>query len=92
VCDLGNGATHAGPVRAGVRWPPPRDAGRRAAYNAAVPHPILRKKNPFAIDAQLPPRGPARWAAIVGLVVGGIVALLVPVFFAVMVIGLLRGG
>ncbi|BDG05307.1 hypothetical protein [Anaeromyxobacter oryzae] len=56
-----------------------------------MPHPILRKKNPFAIDAPLPPRGPARWAAITGLVVGGIVAVLVPIFFLVFVIGLLRG-
>ncbi len=49
------------------------------------------KKNPFAIDAPLPPRGAVRWATIAGLVVGGIVALLVPVFFAVMLIGMLRG-
>ncbi len=56
-----------------------------------MPHPILHKKNPFAIDAPLPPPGPARWAAIAGLVVGGIVAVLVPVFLAVMVLGLLRG-
>ena len=49
------------------------------------------KRNPFAIDAALPPAGAARWATIAGLVVGGIVALLVPVFFAVMLLGLLRG-
>lgn len=81
-----------GPLASGRGGRPPRDTAGGAAYHLAVPHPLLRKKNPFAIDAQLPPRGPARWAAIVGLVVGGIVALLVPVFFAVMVIGLLRGG
>jgi hypothetical protein len=53
---------------------------------------LLRgKRNPFAIDAPLPPSGAARWATIAGLVVGGIVALLVPVFFAVMLLGLLRG-
>ncbi|WP_242395638.1 hypothetical protein [Anaeromyxobacter oryzisoli] len=56
-----------------------------------MPHPILRKKNPFALDAPLPPRGPARWATVAGLVVGGIVAALVPVFLAVMVTGVLCG-
>ncbi len=49
------------------------------------------KRNPFAIDASLPAGGAARWGTIAGLVVGGIVALLVPVFFAVMLIGMLRG-
>lgn len=49
------------------------------------------KRNPFAIDAPLPAGGAMRWATIAGLVVGGIVALLVPVFFAVMLIGMLRG-
>ncbi len=49
------------------------------------------KRNPFAIDAPLPAAGPARWGTIAGLVIGGIVALLVPVFFAVMLLGLLRG-
>lgn len=49
------------------------------------------KRNPFALDVSLPAAGPARWATIAGLVVGGIVALLVPVFFAVMLLGLLRG-
>lgn len=57
-----------------------------------MPHPILKKKNIFAIDAPLPPSGPRRWAAIAGLVVGGLVAVLVPVVFAVMVWGLLAGG
>jgi hypothetical protein len=52
-----------------------------------MPHPILSKRNPFAIDAPLPPRGPARWATITGLVVGGLVAVLVPVFFLVMLFG-----
>lgn len=49
------------------------------------------KRNPFAIDAPLPAAGAARWATIAGLVVGGIVAVLVPIFFAVMLLGLLRG-
>ncbi|HET9551655.1 MAG TPA: hypothetical protein VFP50_01690 [Anaeromyxobacteraceae bacterium] len=43
------------------------------------------------IDAPLPPRGPARWATIAGLVVGGLVAVLVPVFFAVLLWGLWNG-
>jgi hypothetical protein len=54
-------------------------------------HPILRKKHLFAIDAPLPPGGPARLATLVGLVVGGIVALLVPIFFAVTLLGMLQG-
>lgn len=49
------------------------------------------KKNPFAIDAPLPPRGPARYVTIAGLVVGGMVAVLVPVFLVVTIIGMLRG-
>lgn len=49
------------------------------------------RRNPFAIDAPLPPGGALRWGTIAGLVVGGIVAVLVPVFFAVMLIGMLRG-
>lgn len=49
------------------------------------------KKNPFAIDAPLPPRGAARWVTIAGLVVGGMVALLVPIFLVVTIIGMLRG-
>ncbi|WP_242338605.1 MULTISPECIES: hypothetical protein [Anaeromyxobacter] len=39
---------------------------------------------------QLPTSGPARAAVITALVVGGVVALLVPVFFAVMLFGMLR--
>ncbi len=41
-------------------------------------------------QGQLPTTGPARAAVIAALVVGGIVALLVPVFFAVMLFGMLR--
>jgi hypothetical protein len=50
-------------------------------------NPLRRKKNPFAIDAPLPPHGPARYATIAGLVVGGAVALLVPVVLIVMLCG-----
>ncbi|WP_041453599.1 hypothetical protein [Anaeromyxobacter dehalogenans] len=49
------------------------------------------KRNPFAIDAPLPPAGAARWATIAGLVVGGLVALSVPIFFALFLLGILRG-
>jgi hypothetical protein len=38
------------------------------------------------IDAALPARGPARWAVVAALVVGGLVALLVPVAFAVVLL------
>ncbi len=54
-------------------------------------NPLRRKKNPFAIDAGLPARGPARYAVIAWMVVGGLVALLVPVVFGVMVWGALHG-
>ncbi len=59
-------------------------------------HPLIRKlrqgKNPFAIDAPLPEGRWARAATIAGLVVGGLVALLVPIVFVVMAAGLLNGG
>ncbi len=50
----------------------------------------MKLRLPF--DAALPPPGPGRWAVLGMLVVGGIVALLVPVFFAVVLLSLLRGG
>jgi hypothetical protein len=40
---------------------------------------------------ELPPSGPARAAVIAALVVGGVVALLVPIFFVVILLGILRG-
>lgn len=42
--------------------------------------------------ASLPPAGPRRWAVLGMLVVGGLVALLVPVFFAVVLLSIVRGG
>ncbi len=39
------------------------------------------------IDAPLPPRGPARYATLAGIGVGGLVALLVVVFFVVVALG-----
>ena len=50
----------------------------------------LHLRLPF--DASLPPPGPRRWAVLGMLAVGGIVALLVPVFFAVVLLSLVRGG
>lgn len=38
----------------------------------------------FRIDAGLPPSGIARWATLAYMAIGGIVALLVPVFLGVM--------
>ncbi len=43
------------------------------------------------IDAPLPTGGGRRAVVLVALAVGGLVALLVPVFFAVMLLGMLRG-
>jgi len=43
-------------------------------------------------DAPLPPAGPRRWAAIAALVAGGLVALLVPVVFAIVLWSLVWGG
>jgi hypothetical protein len=47
---------------------------------------------PPALERQLPPSGPRRWAVLAMLAAGGIVALLVPVFFAVVLASMLRGG
>jgi hypothetical protein len=48
----------------------------------------LRRLSPFA---QLPAKGPARFAVLAALVVGGVVAILVPVFFALILFEMLRG-
>jgi hypothetical protein len=45
---------------------------------------VSRFTNLFKIDAGLPASGLARWAVLAYMAVGGIVALLVPVFFGVM--------
>jgi hypothetical protein len=61
-------------------------AERRIPYNALVKlHPWL----PF--DAQLPASGPRRLAVLAMLALGGVVAILVPVFFAVVLLSFLRG-
>jgi hypothetical protein len=46
----------------------------------------MRILRALRIDAELPPSGPARWATIAGMAFGGLVAILVVVFFAVVVI------
>jgi hypothetical protein len=48
----------------------------------------LRRLSPFG---QLPASGPARAAVIAALVVGGIVAILVPIFFGVILYGIVKG-
>jgi hypothetical protein len=50
-----------------------------------------KQRHRFAIDAPLPPSGPARYAVLAMLVLGGIAAILVPVFLAVVVYGLFAG-
>ncbi len=49
---------------------------------------------PFRLpfDAPLPPSGARRWAVLAMLAVGGLVALLVPLVFAVMLFSMLFGG
>ena len=54
-------------------------------------NPLRMKRNPFALDAKLPPPGPARAGVIAMMIVGGLVALLVPVVFAIMLVAMLRG-
>lgn len=44
----------------------------------------MTRRSLFSIDAGLPASGPARWATIAYMILGGIVALLVPVFLGVM--------
>ncbi len=55
---------------------------RAACRLRAVP--IKRLLSMFRVDAGLPPSGLKRWGTIAYMVVGGIVALLVPVFLGVM--------
>ena len=43
-------------------------------------------------DAPLPPSGARRWAVLAMLAVGGLVALLVPIVFAIVLFSMLRGG
>ncbi len=49
----------------------------------------LSLRLPF--EAQLPASGPRRLAVLAMLALGGLVALLVPVFFAVVLLSFLRG-
>ena len=49
---------------------------------------------PFRLpfDVPLPPPGPRRWGVVAMLAMGGLVALLVPVVFAIVLFSMLRGG
>ncbi|HSD19758.1 MAG TPA: hypothetical protein VLC54_06970 [Anaeromyxobacter sp.] len=47
----------------------------------------LSRRSP---EGQLPKNAAARAGTIAALVIGGVVALLVPVFFAIMLFGLLK--
>jgi hypothetical protein len=49
----------------------------------------VKLRLPF--DAPLPPPGPRRWAVLAALAAGGLVALLVPVLFGIVVLSFLRG-
>ena len=50
----------------------------------------VKLRLPF--DSPLPERAAPRAAVLVMLAVGGLVALLVPIVFALMLLGMLRGG
>jgi hypothetical protein len=65
----------------------PGAGGRRSTRMSAV-----KLRLPPALERQLPASGPRRWAVLAMLAAGGIVALLVPVFFAVVLASMLRGG
>lgn len=45
---------------------------------------MATRKSIFSIDAGLPAAGPARWGVLAYMALGGIVALLVPIFLGVM--------
>jgi len=63
----------------------PGDERTPAGTHAEVDSRAVRIPSAFRIDAELPPAGPARWATIAGMAFGGLVAVLVVVFFAVLV-------
>jgi hypothetical protein len=52
---------------------------------------MAARRNPFKMEVFLPERGPARWGVIAALVVGGLVALLVPVVLALVIWGAWQG-
>jgi hypothetical protein len=45
---------------------------------------VPKRRSLFSIDAGLPASGLARWAVLAYMAIGGIVALLVPVFLGIM--------
>jgi len=67
----------------------PSQAGRRAA---AVEWGMAARRGPRVhLDVALPPPGPRRVAVIASLVLGAMVALLLPVVLAVLVVETMRG-
>ena len=52
----------------------------------------MKKSLRFLGAQELPASRAGRVAVVTALVVGGVVALLVPVFFAIMLFGMLTGG
>jgi len=56
----------------------------RGSPGALLSAAVSRFRDLFRIDAGLPPSGPARWAVLAYMLVGGLVALLVPIFLGVM--------
>jgi hypothetical protein len=49
------------------------------------------RRNPFRLDVILPERGPSRWGVVAAMVVGGAVALLIPIMLVLMILGMLQG-
>jgi hypothetical protein len=50
----------------------------------------VKLRLPF--DSPLPPSGARRYLVLAALIVGGVVALLVPIFFAIVLVSIVRGG
>lgn len=63
----------------------PGAEGTHAGARAGLDSRTVKIPSALRIDAELPPSGPARWATIAGMAFGGLVAILVVVYFAVLV-------
>jgi hypothetical protein len=50
----------------------------------------MARRNPFRLDVILPAPGPARWGVIAAMVIGGAIALLVPIMLVLMILGMLQ--
>jgi hypothetical protein len=77
--------------RAAPAWTRRPDPAQNAAVTPPRRNPLRSKKNPFSLDLKLPPPGPARLGVIAMMIVGGLVAVLVPIVFAIMLLAMLRG-